>query len=209
MFLQVIGALAQIPWQAPAVHDTMAAITRQAAYRRSLRSTILDRIMRWVMEHLLRLFDGVRAVPGGKYIAISIAVLLVALVIARLVYVAQLREDALMRAHRTHRGRVYSDPWLEAQRAAAEGQYTDAAHALNAAVLERLTRRERLRLHESKTHGDYARELRAVGSSAYGSFREFGRLYERIIYGLGECDASGYAALLERAKPFLSLERAA
>lgn len=191
-------------WSASSVHDTMAAITRQSAYRRSLRTSLADRVLGWIWEHLLRFFEGVRGIPGGRYIALSLAALLVVVVIMRVVYGAQLRDEARTRIRQRHGARTYVDPWLEAERAAAEGRYTDAAHALNAAVLERLTRRERIRLHESKTHGDYARELRSIGSNAYGPFREFGRLYERMIYGRGECDASGYAELMQRARPLVS-----
>jgi len=182
---------------------------RQSAYHRSLQTSIADRVWNWIWEHFLSFLEGVRGIPGGRYIALSAAALLVLVVILRLVYGAQLRDEERTRIRHRHGSRTYIDPWLEAQNAAAQGRFTDAAHALNAAVLERLTRRERIRLHESKTHGDYARELRSVGSNAYGPFRDFGRLYERIIYGRGECDAAGYGELMERARPLVSQSVAA
>jgi uncharacterized protein DUF4129 len=196
-------------WPASAVHDTLAAIMRQGAYQRAQTRSFADRIMSWIAEQLQWLFAGVRAIPGGKYIALIAAILLVVVVIARLILGARGDDEEFARARASRQAKVYTDPWREAERAAAEGRFTDAAHALNAAVIQRVTRRERLRFHTSKTHGDYARELRATHSSAYGPFREFGRLYDRVIYGRGECDGPTYATLLERAYPLLAQDRAA
>ena len=49
-----------------------------------------------------------------------------------------------------------------------------------------------------------ARELRARGSPAYAPFRHFGRRYDHIIFGIGSCDAAGYQALLDDARPVLA-----
>ena len=207
--LQAIGTLVGGTWPASAVHDTVAAIMRQGPYQRVRTRSFGDRILRWIFEQLEWLFSGVRAIPGGKYIALAAAILLVIIVIARLIFGARLGDEELARARARRQARVYLDPWREAELAAAEGRFTDAAHALNAAVIERVTRRERLRFHASKTHGDYARELRATQSGAYGPFREFSRLYDRVIYGRGVCDGPTYALLLERATPLLAQDRAA
>lgn len=195
-------------WPAAAIHDTVAAIARGAAYRRSVRSSILQRVLDW----LGRLFDAIfQRVPTGPHArewTIGLTILIVALIAARLLYAAQLREDAARAAPR--RARITgADPWAEAQRAAAEGRYTDAAHALYRTLLTALSRGGPLRLHSSKTAGDYARELRQAGSPAFGAFRDFGRRYDRIIYGDGVCDAAGYEALLRAARPLLERERAA
>ena len=207
MLQQVGGALT--PWPATAVHDTMAAIVRQMAYRRSIRTSVLDRVFSWLFDLLDRFAGTLRGIPGGRYIALGGALLIVGLIVARVIYGARLREEAEQRARAGRKARTYADPWAEAERAAADGRFTDAAHALHAAVLESLSRRERVRLHPSKTDGDYARELRRAQSGAYGPFREFGRLYDRLIYGYGACDGPGYAALLERATPLLSRDKAA
>ena len=67
-----------------------------------------------------------------------------------------------------------------------------------------------IRLHDSKTSGDYARELLRRGSSSYASFRRFGALYDRIIYGAGVCDATEYATLFVAARAITTRgERAA
>src|SRR5437868_1130197 len=102
----------QVPiWPRAAVHDTVAAIVKQAAYRRELSTTLLDRAT-----------VGLLATSGL------------------------------------------------------------------------------IRRHDSKTSGDYARELRRGGAPAYAGFRRFGSLYDRIIYGDGVCNGSEYTALLEAAQ---------
>jgi hypothetical protein len=128
---------------------------------------------------------------------------LVALIIWRLVQSA--RDDphrrlvaaagaALMRS---------GDPLALAQRLAAGGDFTGAAHALYAALLLAAARSERLELHPSKTAGDYARDLRARSSSLFSRFREFARSYEFVIYGVGECDQARYERLRTLAAPIV------
>ena len=92
-------------------------------------------------------------------------------------------------------GGVAREPWALAQSLAAAGDYTAAAHALYLALLEGLARSEQLRLHPSKTVGDYLRELRARSSSLLPTVRDFARAYELIAYGFRECDAERYARL--------------
>jgi hypothetical protein len=91
------------------------------------------------------------------------------------------------------------DPWALAQQLASEGRYTDAAHALYGALLARVAARVPLRLHPSKTAGDYARDLRGTAPSVFAPFREFARSYEVVIYGLGSCDRRRFQTLMELA----------
>lgn len=93
-----------------------------------------------------------------------------------------------------------------AQELAARGEYTEAAHALYRALLEALARRERVRLHPSKTVGDYVRDLRQRSSSLFGRFRDFARSYETVVYGIGVCDRERYERLLALAAPIVRAE---
>jgi riboflavin biosynthesis pyrimidine reductase len=61
-----------------------------------------------------------------------------------------------------------------------------------------------VRLHASKTAGDYARELARRGSPARSAFQQFRRRYDAVIFGAGTCDADEYAALLRDAAPILT-----
>ncbi len=79
-----------------------------------------------------------------------------------------------------------------------------AAHALYQALLAGLTERERVRLHPSRTAGDYVRDLRARRSPMLPRFRDFARAYEVVAYGTGRCDAARYERLLALAESTLA-----
>jgi hypothetical protein len=202
----VIGAAGGTP--AAVIHDTVAAIVRQPAYDRSLRQSLADLFFRWLGETIERVLRAVE-IPGAKRVATVLAVVLALLTIARIVYAARLRNDGDRLGGRRRAGARHvavADPLAEAERLAAEGRFTDAAHALYQALLLRLSSRERMRLHPSKTSGEYARELRATGSPAYAAFRSFGRRYDRVLFGRGACDADSYAALLGDARSLLDVD---
>jgi hypothetical protein len=95
------------------------------------------------------------------------------------------------------------DPWTLAQSLAATGDYTAAAHALYAALLESAARGQQVRLHPSKTAGDYAREMRLRRSQLFRGFRDFANHYEVVIYGDQMCDRDRYDRLFALAVPML------
>lgn len=136
--------------------------------------------------------------------AIVILVVLLGLLVTRIVFAfAAGTTFTRRRAARGVFGRR-TDPWVDAQRLAKEGRYTDAAHALYAALLEGVARREDLRLDPSKTVGDYLRELRRRPSALVPTFRDFARLYEVVVYGLGFCDRERYERLYVLASGMLA-----
>jgi hypothetical protein len=95
------------------------------------------------------------------------------------------------------------DPWAAAQELSARGEFTEAAHALYAALLESAARQQQLRPHPSKTLGDYVRELRGRSSGLFTRFRDFARSYEVVIYGIGHCDEERYRRLYALATPIV------
>ena len=182
-----------------AIRDTIAAVFRDHAYDRGIRESLWQRFAAWVARRFAELRELLDSSPGlGWALAVVTALLLVAIV-ARAVWVARLR--ARRRAELDAMGaggarsRALGDPWQLAQRNAAEGRYTEAAHLLYLALLEAVARRERIRLHPSKTVGDYARELRRNSSSLFARYREFARSYETVVYGLGTCDRERWERL--------------
>jgi hypothetical protein len=202
MIVPQVPAAAQHPvWPREAIHDTVAAIVRQAAYRRDLRATLLDRILQWLSDLYERLIATLGGLPHGRAIATAAAVTIAMLVVARVAYAARLRVPST--ESREPGRRVVAratDPWREAEQLAAAGQFTEAAHALYRAALVMLASHGLIRVHEAKTSGDYARELRRHGAPAHAAFRRFGARYDRIIYGTGICDAADYQALLDGAR---------
>ena len=199
-------------WPRAAIHDTVAAIAKQQAYRRGLGSTLLDRMLAWIGDWYSRLVAALGTVPHGRVVATVAAATVAALVVARIVYAARLRGTSAMSITRS-RGRraTATDPWREAEQLASDGRFTEAAHALYRATIATLASQGLVRRHDAKTTGDYARELRRRGAPEYTAFRGFGRLYDRIIFGTGTCDAAGYEALLADARAVLEhrSERAA
>lgn len=200
----------QVRWPASAVHDTIAAIMHQRAYQRSLRTSLLERFFQLLGEWWRRLVTAAGSIPHGRYVAIALVSLTVLLVIARIIYAARLREQPSDQGRIARRRTDISvAPLDEAQRLANEGRYADAAHALYRAVLQLLAVRERLRLHPSKTSGEYARELRARRSPSYEPFRAFGRRYDRALFGTQEFDAGSYEELRRCAEATIQGARAA
>lgn len=188
-------------WTRVAIHDTVAALIRQAPYRRDVQRTLLDRLTRWIGEVIDSFFTGIRGIPHGREVAVIAAAVLVILIAGRMLYARRLRaRDVEVVAGTSVDSRVLADPWREAERLAKAGQFTEAAHALYRSVVAALATRDLIRPHASKTNGDYARELRWRSAPAEVPFRRFGARYDRIIYGTGVCDAADYASLLAEAR---------
>jgi hypothetical protein len=204
----LIQAARQV-WPPAAVHDTVAAVARQIAFRRNVRDSIAQRLMMWIGEWIGNIVRMFRHSGAARPLGFAVVALIVVAVVARLVIAARARDDGV--SSRTRRGRKgqTDDPFVMAEALALEGRFEDAAHALYRGVLLSLSRSERLRLDPSKTSGDYARELRARGSSAYQPFRAFARRFDVAVYGHGGCDAQLIADLRALAAPFAPRARAA
>lgn len=150
-----------------------------------------------------------RGSPPLYWAALATLAVILAALAARAAWLFYRRRDrgVAERAGSGWRGRrgggAARDPWTLAQELAARGDYTDAAHALYRALLEAIAQRERVRLHPSKTVGDYVRDLRARSSSLFVRFRDFARSYETVVYGLGSCDRERYERLRALAAPIV------
>lgn len=186
------------PWPATVVQDSVAAIVAQRVYQRSVRATLFERLLDWLSALIRRFFSAVSEIPNAKWIILALAIVVVLAIAARLWLGSEAEERR--RRQRTATVQGGADPWIEADRLAAAGNYTDAAHLLYRGVTERLAAEALIKLHASKTSGDYARELRQRGWPAAGEFRQFGRRYDHVLFGTGTCDAATYAALREDAR---------
>jgi Domain of unknown function (DUF4129) len=186
-------------WGAGDVHHTVAALVRDRAYQRSILGSLLGRVLLAIVEGVSRLIKAFQQIPGGRTTVIVAVVVIVALIAGRVFLTAQLEGDEFTRRRRRGARAVRADAWSEAERLAAMGDYTGAAHALYQAVLRRLAGTERIRLHASKTSGEYSRELRRRGSPAAAPFQQFGRRFDRVIFGIGECSAQEFEAMLRDA----------
>lgn len=189
-----------------AVADAVASVFSASEFDRTIRETIWERIQ-GVILRVLRALQSLATTERELFwlVVVVLALILVA-VLARAGYLLYQRRvlGAVLPGERRELTRTRGrDPLLVAQEEAARGNFTDAAHALYLALLESLARREHVRLHPSKTIGDYVRELRARSSSMFNRFREFARSYEVVVYGLGACDRERWERLHELARPIL------
>ena len=164
----------------------------------------------WVFSLIGQLWRAIAGVPGGALLAELLAGALVVLMICGIAYKV-LGDRWLPQTPRTSRLRsIDGDPWNAADRCARAGEYTEAAHWLYAAFLRSLVARVGIRLHPSKTAGDYVRDLRRLNQrNALEHFLPFVRAYEIIAYRDERCDAAGYARLRELAEPARQLHRSA
>jgi hypothetical protein len=183
------------------IRDTIAAVFSDPAYR---RSTLLQRFGNWLLDWLSSIFANVR--PGGLPPAVfwtifALCSAALAALIARLVYVRLRSREVLAQfGAQAGLGRGQFDAWAAALRYAGLGDYTAAAHALYLSVLRAIAGRGEVELHESKTIGDYLRDLAARSSAWLSPFRAFARNYETVIYGTGFCDRDRYERLLGLAR---------
>jgi hypothetical protein len=205
----LLAQLATRQWPAAAIHDTVAAIARGLAYRRSLRQSFLDRLLLWLGEAIARIVSFIRQSPVSRPFGYTVLGLILLGVAARLLISAQARDETRGPLRRRTRAASSEDPFVVAERLAGEGRFEEAAHALYRGVLLSLARTERLRLDASKTSGDYARELRARGSAAHQPFRVFARRFDVAVLGHGGCDARLIDDLRRLASPLTAQARAA
>src|SRR5690606_8814987 len=177
--------------------EVVAAVFSDPAYR---SSSILGRIAAWIADTLDALL--LRLGPGGipAWTFWGVVGLLAALALALLARAAW-AAGTFRRTRAAGTGSPSGpggepDPWAAAARLAAAGDFDSAVHALYAAVLRALAGRGLVEPHESKTVGDYLRELAARSAPPRAAFHEFARGYERVAYGGTRCDADRYRRLL-------------
>lgn len=197
-----------LQWTSEQVHDTVAAIAAQTAYRGERRS-LLARLLRIVLDKINQLLDWVRGSLDAKVIVIAAIAVVVLIVAARIVIDrrAAARRTALPRRGRAGEAR---DAWTEARTLAAAGRFADASHAVYFAVVEALTAAGVVRFHRSKTAGDYARELRRAGAPVAADFRAFGRDFDRVAFGVTPAAREDYEQLVAMAERIIaSVRRAA
>jgi hypothetical protein len=199
--------LEQLPEQT--IHRAVQAVYAVPTYN---RTSLWSRFWSFVWEMLGRFFLWIlpafgvlRKSPPLFWTLIVGLALLTAGVIVRSIYLWRARTALRIAGQgwEMQPGATRGDAWSAAQLLAARGDFTAAAHALYAALLDAGARQNQLRLHPSKTAGDYVREVRKRSSPIFPGFRDFARAYELVIYGLGECNRDRYERLLSLALPIV------
>ena len=163
---------------------------------------MIGRFIAWIAPA----FGVLRRSPPLFWAVLIVLGLLTAAAVARWLYLWRARNALRASGADWHQllGGPRTDAWSAAQLLAARGDYTGAAHALYAALLDAGARLKQLELHPSKTAGDYVREVRRISSPIFPGLRDFARAYEFVIYGLGVCDRDRYERLLSIARPIVA-----
>jgi uncharacterized protein DUF4129 len=196
-------------WPAAAIHDTVSAIVQQTVYQRRLGRSLAERLWAWFWDQLGALFNAVAGTPATRTITLLVCGLLVGAIVLR-VFVAARSERYVRRATGTAGDRAgrYLPTLDEARKLARDGRYADAMHVLYAALLDALAQRRLIRLHASKTSGDFTRELSTRGHPIHDAFRTFVRRFDRLLYGHDVCDAAAFDALWDEAERVLRVAHA-
>ena len=184
------------------MHDSVQAVLRDPAFRRSLRRSLADRMLLWLSHGFERVLALMKHLPSSRSFALGFAVLIAAFVVLRVILAARARDDHGERVADKSGGAQRDDPWASADHMASAGRYEEAAHALYRGVILSIGRTERLRLDPARTSGDYARELRRRNAASLGPFRAFTHRFDVAVYGHGRPDATAIAQLRELSTPF-------
>ncbi len=196
-------------WSPAQVQDTINRIVSRTAYQRDFSQSLLQRIVSAIFRFIADVLDAVAKAAGTRTVVYVVLGTLLVLLLVRLVLDlrAELDGTAVARSRRTS-ARV-GDPWGDAERLAQAGAFTEAAHALFVALLGTLGARGEVRLHASKTAGDYARELRRRNAPSAPRFQSFRARYDRAVYGAGVVSSEDYRALLDDARPLRTVDQRA
>ena len=164
----------------------------------------MQRFFNWLNELINSTIHFFKGSSTGRLVTtVIVAIIVIAIIVHIIISTMAAKHDGISADSAPARSRTI-DSWREAQRLAAAGNYTEASHALLAALLWTFAQRGEVRLHSSKTAGDYARELTRRDSPARSAFQQFRHRYDAVIFGVGVCSADEYSALLRDAEPMLA-----
>jgi hypothetical protein len=186
-------------WTAKQIHDTVAAIVRQAAYAVPVRRTLLEQLLRFIGDELRDLIELLGGSRNARFAVIAAVALLVLAIVGRIIVGRRVELRRQTAGSLQIVGTSRRDFWALAAELEERGDFIGASHALYLAVLDALSRAGGLSFHGSKTAGDYERELRQRRSPAVDAFRQFARRFERNVFGAATPNAESYRELAELA----------
>ncbi len=194
------------PLDNAAIADTVAAVFRSPPFTDHSTVSLGQLITQWLWSVFIRLLGFATSHPAvGLVLRLALGVLLL-VVLARIAYAIVVRHSPSTRSRHHFDANRGADWWSTAQLLASQDDYTGAAHALYLALLGSTARRGLVSLHESKTTGDYLRELRRKPDEIdLPQFTDFTRSYETVIYGIGTCDQERYTRLNALAESLLNV----
>ena len=197
------------PWTAKQIHDTVAAIARQAAYATPIRQSILGRLLQTIFRWFRDLLLDIKAWPGARYLLIAAAVVLILIVAGRIIVAQRMESRRRAGAGLRAIGGERRDYWVLAAELDAGGNHVAACHAIYVGVLDALARAGTVKFHVSKTGGDYARDLRRRGAPIAAEFASFAREFDRSVYGWAAPTHDDFVRLARAGEAIVSRRAAA
>jgi hypothetical protein len=188
------------------VRDTIARVFTHPGYDQSLRQSLGDRLLNWVIMNVMAFLDAIRGSANLRWVIIGLAIGIVAVILGRAAFLASVQARSRT-AFRVRRARHGVDPWAAAAELAAAGSFMEAAHLLYAATLEAIARSDRIALHPARTIGEYQRDLRSRGAATLPAFTAFARKYEHAMWGRGALGFAEYEQLQQLAAEVVLPER--
>jgi uncharacterized protein DUF4129 len=186
-------------WSAEMIHDSVAAIAKQPAYATSIRQSLLGRFLRFLFDRLSDLQRVLGGSSSARFVVMAAVALIVVVIVGRIVVARRIDEQrSRIRAGRVG-ARDRADYWGAARELANRGEYSAACHALYAAVLDSLARSGAVRVHPSKTSGDYSRELARRAAIATPAFAAFARQFERTVFSTESVTSDDFDRLFAEA----------
>jgi hypothetical protein len=161
--------------------------------------SLLERLVRWVVESLGRLLDSAYSVvPGQGTGLLFIAVLVVAIVIAARLGLGPLRaHDVLTDRRARARAMTASDYRAEAELLAGQGAWREAVRARFRAVIRELEERGVLDPRPGRTAGEVAAEAGAAVPGAAAPLKAAADVFDEIWYGGRPAREAGYQVVAE------------
>lgn len=194
------------PTSNSAIADTVAAVLRSRDFVAHNTVSIGQLVAEWIWSVVVRFLGFAASHPAvGFVLKLALGAILL-VILARIAYGLLVRYSPATLGRQHFDSDHGTDWWRTAQQRAADNDYTGAAHALYLALLGFAARRGLVSLHESKTTGDYLREVRRRPDAIdLPRFADFTRSYETVIYGIGICDQERYARLSNLAAVLLGV----
>lgn len=209
-----MALIQEVGGESPSVAEVSGALERIldgpefTVLEQPVSSRIFDWVLGKIVDFLAWLFPDITLGAGEASVIFWIVTILLA-TISALLLLRLLRVRGHGRGERSGVGLQVersaasrsAEEWESIARDLAKrGRWREAALALYQAVVLRLGETQLLRIHRSKTPGDYRYEIRRKDAATAALFTTFVRLFEPVAFGTDRASPDAYGALADAAR---------
>ncbi|MFL6143571.1 MAG: DUF4129 domain-containing protein [Labedaea sp.] len=158
--------------------------------------SVVDRVIRWILDRVTDVFDGVASVTAGG----SFGIVVLALVLALAIVVVRLRSGRIVRGRRvapvfSGAPRTAEDHRREAEEALARGELGVAVRERFRAIARDLEQRGILDEVSGRTVDEIAGAAGRALPAQAGELAGAARLFDDVVYGSRPATVAGYRRL--------------